>query len=162
MRTVFGTAKLDSQDMAILEILQRDNMTPQRTIAVKVKLSAASVHRRIRRMQAEGVIVGNIAVVDPAQANAMLTVVVEVRIGSTQVDSLDAISRSFTEDQDVQQCYRVTGGADFVLIVNVTSMSAYEALTRRLFLCNHDITQFRTLVVMDRVKAGLAVPLRSE
>ncbi|PSS61908.1 AsnC family transcriptional regulator [Ensifer sp. NM-2] len=162
MRHGFGSAKLDRHDRAILDILQSDNMTPQRLIAEKVNLSAAAVHRRIRRLQDEGVVVGNVAVVDPVLMGCALTMVVELHVRRTQVAALDTTCQSFIDDPGVQQCYRVTGGADFVLIVNVASMSAYEALTRRLFLSNHNVTQFRTLVVMDRVKASLAMPLCSD
>lgn len=154
-----GKIPLDPFDLAILEILQRNNMTPQRLIGEEVNLSPAAVHRRIRRMQDEGVIVGNYAVIDPAQVGLPFTIVVEVNVESERLDLLDAAKRSFAEDPEVQQCYYVTGDADFVLIVNVPSMAAYEALTRRLFFGNHNVKRFRTLVVMDRIKAGLAVSL---
>lgn len=150
---------LDEFDLAILEILQRDNSMSQRTIAERVNLSPAAVHRRIRRMREEGVIVGNYAVADPARVGLPITIVVEVHVESERLDLLDATKRSFANDPQVQQCYYVTGEADFVLIVTVASMGEYEALTRRLFFENHNVKRFRTLVVMDRIKAGLAVPL---
>jgi DNA-binding Lrp family transcriptional regulator len=53
----------------------------------------------------------------------------------------------------------VTGEADFVLVVVVPTMTAYEALTRRLFFGNNNVKRFRTFVAMDRVKVGLTVPL---
>jgi len=150
---------LDRFDLAILDILQRDNTVPQRVIGERVNLSAAAVHRRIRRMQEESVIVGNYAVADPALVGSPLTIVVEVHIESERLDLLDAAKRSFAADPEVQQCYYVTGEADFVLIVTVASMADYDALTRRLFFENHNVKRFRTLVVMDRIKAGLSVPL---
>jgi Lrp/AsnC family leucine-responsive transcriptional regulator len=153
---------LDSFDLAILEIIQWDNATPHRVIAERINLSAAAVHRRIGRMQNDGIIVGNVAVVDPTLAGLPFTVVVEVNVESERLDLLDAAKRSFAEDRDVQQCYYVTGDADFILIVTVPSMNAYEALTRRLFFGNHNVKRFRTLVVMDRIKASLAVSLSAE
>ena len=62
---------LDSFDFAILEILQRDNSIPLRTLGEAVNLSAAAVQRRIKRMRETGVIVGNIAVVDPARLGSL-------------------------------------------------------------------------------------------
>lgn len=53
----------------------------------------------------------------------------------------------------------MTGAADFVLVIVVPTMSAYEALTRRLFFANHNVRRFRTFVAMDRVKVGLEVPI---
>lgn len=150
---------LDSFDLAILDILQRDNTTAHRIIGERIGLSAAAVHRRVRRMHENGVITGNFAVVDPGRVGQPITIVVEVEIESERLDLLDAARRSFAADRSVQQCYYVTGEADFVLIVTVASMADYEALTRRLFFENHNVRRFRTLVVMDRIKSGLAVQL---
>ena len=56
----------------------------------------------------------------------------------------------------MQQCYYVTGDADFVLVVVVPDMAHYEALTQRLFFGNNNVKRFKTSVAMDRVKVGLA------
>jgi Lrp/AsnC family leucine-responsive transcriptional regulator len=127
-------------------------------IGEQVHLSAAAVHRRIRRMEAEGVIAANIASVDPARVGRPITIVVEVHIESESMGRLDEAKTAFAEAPEVQQCYYVTGDADFVLIITVASMGEYEALTRRLFFQNHNVKRFRTLVVMDRIKTSLAVP----
>ena len=153
------TENLDSFDIAILDILQRDNSTSQRIVAERVHLSAAAVNRRIKRMRETGVIIGNYAIVDPAKLGRPITIVVEVSIESERLDLLDAAKRSFQAEPEVQQCYYVTGDADFVLIVTVPSMGDYDALTRRLFFENHNVKKFRTLVVMERLKADLAIPL---
>ncbi len=153
------TENLDRFDIAIIDILQRDNSTPQRIIAERVHLSAAAVNRRIKRMRETGVIIGNYAIVDPARLGRPITIVVEVSIESERLDLLDAAKRSFQAEPEVQQCYYVTGDADFVLIVTVPSMGDYDALTRRLFFENHNVKKFRTLVVMERLKADLAIPL---
>jgi Lrp/AsnC family transcriptional regulator, leucine-responsive regulatory protein len=154
-----ASAALDRFDRAILAILQRDSSTPQRTIGEAVHLSAAAVQRRIKRMEDSGVIQANIAVVDPAAVGRSITLVVEVQIESERVDLVDAAKASFASEPGVQQCYYVTGEADFVLVVTVETMGDYEALTRRMFFGNHNVKHFRTLVVMDRVKVGLGVPV---
>ncbi|TGR95743.1 Lrp/AsnC family transcriptional regulator, partial [Mesorhizobium sp. M2E.F.Ca.ET.209.01.1.1] len=63
------------------------------------------------------------------------------------------------EVPQVQQCYYVTGEADFILVVTVATMADYETLTRRLFFANNNVKRFRTFVAMDRVKVGLEVPV---
>lgn len=153
------SADLDKFDLAILEILQKDNTVPQREIGERVNLSAAAVQRRIKRMQASGVIQANIAVVDPAAVGLPITIIAEVHIANERYDLINAIKRSFLDAPEVQQCYQVTGEADFALVIAVTSMSAYEALTRRLFYDNPNVTKFKSLVTMDRVKIGLSLPL---
>jgi Lrp/AsnC family transcriptional regulator, leucine-responsive regulatory protein len=150
---------LDSFDLEILNILQRDNTTPQRVIGEAVNLSAPAVQRRIRRMEEAGAIQANVAVIDPAQVGQPITIFVEVEVISETAELIDAAKREFAAVLEVQQCYYVTGEADFVLVIVVPTMTAYEALTRRLFFGNNNVKRFRTFVAMDRVKVGLAVPL---
>ena len=152
-------ADLDRFDLAILDILQRDNATPQRAIGEAVNLSAPAVQRRIKRMEESGVIQANVAVVDPARVGRAITIFVEVELESEQSDLIDAAKKSFAAAPEVQQCYYVTGETDFILVVTVPTMSDYEELMRRLFIENPNVKRFRTIVAMDRVKVGLSVPL---
>ena len=147
---------LDRADLAILAILQRDNLTPQREIGEAVHLSAPAVQRRIKRMTESGVIQANVALVDPAAVGCPVTLFVEVEVISETADQIQAAKAAFRAAPEVQQCYYVTGDADFVLVVVVPGMAHYEALTQRLFFGNNNVKRFKTSVAMDRVKVGLA------
>jgi DNA-binding Lrp family transcriptional regulator len=151
-------AQLDAFDRKILEILQRDNTTPQRTIGEAINLSAPAVQRRIKRMTEEGVIRANVAVIDPAAVGQAITIFVEVEVISETAEQIEQAKREFAASPEIQQCYYVTGEADFVLVIVVPSMADYEALTRRLFFGNNNVKRFRTFVAMDRIKVGLSVP----
>lgn len=153
------TVGLDRLDLAILRVLQRDNKTPQRSIAEIVNLSAPAVQRRIRRMEDLGVIAANVAIVDPAKLGHAITLFVEVEMESERAELFDAAKRIFSATPEVQQCYYVTGEADFILVIVVRAMADYEALTRRLFFGNNNVKRFRTFVSMDRVKVGLTLPI---
>jgi len=150
---------LDRFDLAILKVLQRDNRTPQRSIAEQVNLSAPAVQRRIKRMEETGVIAANIAVLDPAKVGRAITLLVEVGMESERSELFDAAKRAFAAAPEVQQCYYVTGEADFILIVVVRQMADYEALTRRLFFGNNNVKRFRTFVSMERVKVGMEIAI---
>lgn len=150
---------LDRFDRAILALLQADNAMPQRQIGERVGLSAPAVQRRIRRMEQEGVIRAHVALVDPDKVGRPLTVIVEVELQSERTPLVDAIKRRFEAAPEVQQCYYVTGGTDFILVISVATMADYEALTRRLFFADENVRRFNTFVAMDRVKMGLAVPV---
>jgi Lrp/AsnC family leucine-responsive transcriptional regulator len=145
---------IDEYDRAILRILQRDNKTPQRTIGEAVNLSAAAVQRRIAAMEANGVILSNVATIDPGAVDPAITVVVEVHLENDRSAIVDAAKALFRATAEVQQCYYVTGGAGFILVPN---MPSYEALARRLFSDNDTVLTFRTLVVLDRVKTEIAI-----
>lgn len=148
---------LDQFDRAILRIIQRDNKTPQRAIAQAVNLSAAAVQRRIAAMELAGVIASNVAIVDPAAVSLTITSIVEVFLRDERSGTVDAAKALFRSAPEVQQCYYVTGGTSFVLIVVTRDMRTYEAATRRLF-SEHDVVKgFRTLVALDRVKTETTV-----
>jgi DNA-binding Lrp family transcriptional regulator len=151
--------QMDDFDRAILRVLQKNNATPQRAIGEIVSLSAPAVQRRIKRMEQDGIIVRNVAMVDPAAVGHPLTLFVEVELESEQLELIDKAKRAFAATPQVQQCYYVTGEIDFILVVVVPSMVEYEALTRRLFFENHNVKRFRTFVTMDRVKVGIEVPV---
>ena len=153
--------KIDGADRAILAILQRDNRTPHRLIADEVNLSAPAVQRRVRRLEASGVISSNVAVLDPALVGRPITIIVEVEVESEKAAEIDALKQALSTAPAVQQCYYVTGEFDFVLIVTLPTMADYEALTRELFFSNPNVRRFRTLVAMDLVKVSLSMPLSS-
>jgi len=68
---------LDAFDRSILRIVQRDNKTPQREIAVAVNLSTAAVQRRIAAMESAGIIAANVAMVAPLAIGLAITAIVE-------------------------------------------------------------------------------------
>ncbi|MDR6152149.1 DNA-binding Lrp family transcriptional regulator [Acidovorax delafieldii] len=154
-------AALDRFDLAILDILQADNTTPQRAIAQAVNLSAPAVQRRIQRLKDSGVIRANVAVLDPVKVGKPLTIVLEVHLDNERPDRTAPLRARIAAEDAVQQCYSVTGEADYLLVVNVASMADYEALTRRLFEGDDNIKRFRTSVALASLKTGLRVPLDS-
>lgn len=129
------------------------------SIGTQIGLSAAAVQRRIKRLRETGVIAREVAVVDPRALGVDMTFVVTVEMERERIEVLDAFRKQVKSDPAVQQCYYVTGSADFVLVVNCRDMTEFEAFTRRTFFDNGDVRHFTTSVVMDRVKVGLGVPL---
>lgn len=145
---------LDEFDRAILRVLQENNKTPQRAIAERVNLSAASVQRRVADMEASGVIQQNVALVDPRAVGQTITVIVEVHLRSDHSSVVAPAKALFRRTPEVQQCYYVTGNGGLILVLLVEDMEAYEQLARRLFADNDLVTSYRSLVVLDRVKVG--------
>jgi Lrp/AsnC family transcriptional regulator, leucine-responsive regulatory protein len=153
--------RLDSFDRAILRIVQQDARTPQRRIAEAVNLSAAAVQRRIAAMEADGVIARNVALVDPVALGQDVTSIVQVTLCDERASTVDAAKALFRARSEVQQCYYVTGGISFVLVIVTSDMRAYEALTRELFAENECIASYASLIALDRVKVdtGIVIPL---
>jgi DNA-binding Lrp family transcriptional regulator len=152
-----SSRELDAFDRAILRIVQQDNKTPQRAIAEAVNLSPAAVQRRIAAMEAAGVIARNVAIVEPDALSLAITALVEVELRDERAGTVDAAKALFRDTPDVQQCYYVTGGVSFVLVIISRDMRSYEALTRSLFAENDLVARYRTLIALDRVKADTAL-----
>lgn len=150
---------IDEFDRAILRILQADNGTPQRVVAEQVGLSAPAVQRRIARLQATGVITANTAVVDPDAVGQPVTAIVEVNLREDRTPLIERASRRFAAEPAVQQCYFVNGGVTFVVVLSARSLSHFHGLLLRLFSDDEDVGTYRSLLVLNRVKVGLSVPI---
>ena len=150
---------LDDIDRAILRALQRSTRLSIEALGDLVGTSRASAQRRLQNLRKTGVIAAEIAVVAPQMVATQMTFVVEVTLERERVDLLDEFRRSMAALEEVQQCYYVTGHADFILIVLANDMPSYERFTRRVFTENPNIKRFHTNVVVDRVKVGLSVPI---
>ncbi|AMR80583.1 Lrp/AsnC family transcriptional regulator [Cupriavidus nantongensis] len=151
--------QLDAYDRKLLRLLQDNNKLSQRQLADAVNLSPSAVNRRIAALEAEGVIVANTAVVDPAQVGKMITILVEVTLENERLDLLDEVRKRFVDCPQVQQVYYVTGDFDFLLVLAVADMTEYERLTRELFFVSGNVKNFKTHVAMQRAKVSLGVSI---
>lgn len=151
--------KINANDEAILRLLQANARERLETIAAETGLSVATVQRRIKAFKAEGVIAGEEAVIAPETVGYGMTFLILVELERERLDQLDSFRRKVKAEPQVQQCYYITGEADFALIVLAKSMQDFETLTHRLFFSDSNVKRFRTSVVMDRTKVGLSVPL---
>lgn len=151
---------LDRIDARLLEELQQSNRTPSADLGELVGLSATAVQRRLKRLREEGVIENDVAIVNPKAVGRNVAMVVLVSLERERADIIDRFKHSIRSTPEVMSGYYVTGDADFVLIVTAADMAHYEAFTRRFFYENPDIKWFKTMVVMDRVKAGFGIPIQ--
>ncbi|BCI66456.1 Lrp/AsnC family transcriptional regulator [Acetobacter aceti] len=154
MSKTLPSRPLDEFDRSILRIIQKDNKMPQRQIAELVNLSAAAVQRRIASMEKAGIITGNVAIVNVNAVQMNITAMVEVHLKDERIDTVDNAKKLFHSASEVQQCYYVTGGISFILIIVTSDMKAYEEITRRLFAQNDSVGSYRSLIALDRVKSG--------
>lgn len=150
--------KLDRIDAALLEAVQQDNRLTTEELGALVHLSPTACQRRLKRLRAEGVIERDVAVVSPKAVGRPVTMIVMVSLERERTDIVDRFKQAIRASRDVMLGYYVTGDADFILVVTARDMEAYEGFTRRFFYGNPDIRGFKTMVVMDRVKASLAIP----
>lgn len=150
---------MDRLDRRILECLQRDAGTTNQALAERVGLSPSACLARVRRLRESGTIERTVALLDPAAAGPRVELVVEVFTERDDRALFERFERAAREAPEVRQCYRVTGDSDFVLIVSVPDMDAYDAFCDRVLYGDSNMAKFRTLVVRRRAKFDPFVPL---
>lgn len=154
--------RFDAFDVKLLKIVQYDNRLTADALSERVGLSPSACQRRLKRLRDEGVIEADISVISPEAVGRQLTMIVEVTLERERPDIMDEFKRSMIATPEVMQCYYVTGDTDFILILTARDMKHYEQFTKRFFFDNPNIRRFHTLVVMDRVKTSLYVPVAAE
>lgn len=155
---------MDSFDIKILNIVQRDNQLSAERIADQIGLSSSAVQRRLKRLRKDGIIEADVAIISPQASGRRLILITEVTLEREHPLSLvlEEFKKLMLATPEVMQCYHVTGNADFVLIITAKDMQEYEALTHRLFIENPRVRRFQTGVVVSRVKSETMVPLIHE
>jgi Lrp/AsnC family leucine-responsive transcriptional regulator len=150
---------LDKIDARLLAEVQRNNRTPSEELGEAVGLSPTAVQRRLKRLRTEGAIESDVAIVNPKAVGQNIAMVVLVGLEREGADIVDRFKRSIKATPEIMAGYMVTGEADFILIISTEDMEHYEAFTRSFFYGTPQIKWFKTMVVMDRVKASFALPI---
>jgi Lrp/AsnC family transcriptional regulator, leucine-responsive regulatory protein len=120
--------KLDETDLALLEELQADARVSLAELGRRVGLSAPSVAERMRRLEADGVILGYRAHVDPRALGYDLSAVLRVRPDARQLPKLAKIA---ADTPEVTECERVTGEDCFVMKLHVRDVHHLEEVLDR-------------------------------
>ncbi len=151
--------EIDQIDRAILAAVQRDSTITVSALAEAANTSVATVQRRLARLKADGVVQREVAILDRKKLGQGMTFIVMVELERERVDQIDAFARRANAEPQVQQCYYVTGEADFCLICTASDMDDFESLTRRILFDEPNVRKFRTSVVMGVRKATLEIPV---
>ena len=153
---------LDATDLRLLELLQSDADISNHDLAARARTSPATALRRVRRLVDEGIIERRIAILSPEKLGRGLTSVVEITLDRQGAEHLDAFEARAAADPGVQQCYRVSPGPDFVLIVYSLDMADYHALVSRLFTQDANVRNVKSFFSIRRAKFDPRLPLSTE
>ena len=142
---------LDTLDIRLLDLLQADASLANQALAEAAHASPATTLRRVRRMVEAGVIERQVAIVSPQQVPG-LTALVEVSLDAQGAEHLQAFEARAVAEDLVQQCYRVSPGPDFMLVVWAPDMAAYHALVQRLFTQDANVRNVKAFFSVHRAK----------
>lgn len=154
---------LDKTDLELLAQLQRDASLSNQALAEHVHTSAPTCLRRVKRLRDAGLIERQIAILNPEKLSATLgyglTAIVEITLDRQDAQALDHFETRVADDPAVQQCYRVSPGPDFVLVVHALNMPDYQAATQRLFTSDANVRNVKAFFSIKRSKFGGELPL---
>ncbi len=150
-------SEIDELDKRILRVLQEDASLTNQELAARVHASAPTCLRRVKRLREAGVIERSVALVDAAALGPSLTAIVEISLDVQSAEHLTRFEALAAQEPAVQQCYRVSPGPDFVLVVQVADMAAYHALVHRAFTAQANVRNVRAFFSVLRSKFDTAV-----
>ncbi len=154
---------LDAVDIQLLQQLQQDASLSNQALAERVHTSPPTCLRRVKRLRDSRLIERQIAVLNPERlAHALghgLTALVEITLDRQDADALQTFEDRVAPDAAVQQCYRVSPGPDFCLVVHTQDMPGYQALTQRLFTSDANVRNVKAFFSIKRSKFGAELPL---
>lgn len=146
------TFSLDELDKRILNALQQDATRTNQELAELVHASPPTCLRRVKRLKDSGVIARQVALLDAEKVGAGLTAIVEITLDVQSSERLMEFEQLVANEAAVQQCYRVSPGPDFVLLMQVADMPAYHALAHRLFANQANVRNVRSFFSVLRSK----------
>lgn len=151
--------EIDALDRKILIELQKNNRIANVDLAAEVGLSPPACLKRVKRLRQSGVISRDVAIVDPQLAGNRLNLIVSVEMERDRADIYQRFSKAVLNAPEVTECYQVSGETDFVLIVSVADVAAYEEFIERVLHKDPNIRKFRTAISIRRVKYTTAMHL---
>ena len=155
--------ELDSTDIQLLDALQRDASRSNLALAELVHISPPTCLRRVKRLVDAGWIERQVAHLSVDRLSAAfghgLTALVEVTLDAQGAEHLDAFEARAVAEDAVQQCWRVSPGPDFVLVIQARDMPAYLAITQRLLTHNANVRNVKAFFSLKRAKFTTTVPL---
>jgi len=150
---------LDEIDLRLLDALQQDASLSNVALAERMNVSPPTCLRRVKRLTEEGWIERQVAVLSRDKLGHGLQAIVEVTLDRQGAEHLDTFEARAVAEPAVQQCWRVSPGPDFVLVVQASDMPGYLALSQRLFTQDANVRNVKAFFATKRAKFGTQVEL---
>ncbi len=150
---------LNRIDRKILRILQDDGRISFAELGRQVGLTTTPCIERVKRLEKDGFITGYSAVVNPEYLDAGLIIFVQIKFDRTSKANFDQFRHAVTLLDQVQECYLVSGGFDYLLKARVADMGAYREFLEETLLSVPGVKESTSIVVMDMAKETLKIPV---
>jgi len=151
--------RLNRTDRKLLDVLQREGRLSNLEVAGRVNLSPSACLRRIRALEAAGVIRGYVALVDPRQVGLGLLAFVNVKLEKRGRMPTDAFARAVKDWPEVLGCHALTGDMDYLLRVQVADLDHFSRFDMDSLLKHPGVLDVKSSFVLAEVKETTALPL---
>jgi DNA-binding Lrp family transcriptional regulator len=157
------SSTLDATDLQLLAALQVDASISNIALADKLQISAPTCLRRTKRLLHEGWIEKQVAILSSDKLGQLMghsvAALIEVSLDKQGEELLQAFENRAVQEAAVQQCWRVSPGPDFMLVVQVADMPAYLAFTQRLLTQDANVRNVKAFFSVKRAKFGTQITL---
>lgn len=143
---------IDDIDARILRVIGDDARISVTDLSAKVGLSKTPCHARLRRLEAEGFILGYRTLLDPVKLGLEHIAFVEVKLSDTKASALNKFNEAVRKQPAIEQCHMIAGGFDYLLKVRTKDMTEYRALLGETISQLPYVAQTSTYVSMEAVK----------
>ncbi len=150
---------MDTINRRILKRLQQDGRASAQQLTEHVGLSAAPIWRRIRALEADGVIQGYYARVDRTKVGLQGCMFAQISLDRHSGEIVDNFIQAVRDAPEILECHAVTGDADFLLKIVVSSPEAYDTFLHRFLFNLPGVRQTRTIVGLREIKNEVQLPL---
>ena len=150
---------LDWIDTKILEVLQRQGRISNADLAEKISLSASACHRRVQRLERDGIIRNYVALVDPRKVDRRTTVFVDITLSRQSDEILDAFEKAVALIPNVLECHLMAGTADYVLKVVAVDSDDFARIHRQHLTRLPGVAQMQSSFALRTVRETTALPV---
>ena len=158
-REVTKEIELDAMDVAILRVLQRHGRMTHADLSERVNLSPSACHRRVQRLEADGVIRDYVALLNPRAVGRVTTVFVEIKLQGQSDEILDAFEKAVARVPDVLECHLMAGSADYLLKVVARDSEDFARIHRQHLARLPSVGQMQSSFALKTVFKTTALPL---
>ncbi|MDX3909754.1 MAG: Lrp/AsnC family transcriptional regulator [Sphingobium sp.] len=152
-------AELDAMDRKILTLMQKDASLTVAQIAESVGLSQSPCWRRIQRMRKEGIILGQVTLLDRQSVGLNAQIFAQVRLNGKGRENIEEFSRAIQGFDEVLDCYVTLGATDFILRIVASDINAYERFFFDKLSRVPGIQEINSMVALSEIKSTTALPL---
>jgi DNA-binding Lrp family transcriptional regulator len=151
---------MNRTDIALLDALQRDSSRSIADLAEAAGMSSSACHRRIKALEASGMITGYAAQLDPQRLGLKLLAFVEITLTSQSREAMDRFEAAVGDYDEILDCHLMSGQADYLLRVAAADLEQYDRIHRDCLARLPGVSAMRSAFAIRRIKRWRGYPVK--